>query len=368
METLNWWWLDSHKSSKRSPWLNSTISELDGKTKEMLKLIEEEANSFAERAEMYYKKRPELISMVKDLYQAHRSLAERYDLLKSETGPRLLTPGSPFSPKFYSERRAYTLDHTSDCCSDIFDTESEVEDPEQYERTQVNTETKQIKNRIDKVRGEGVDSKEEDGTILDEETEEFCSEEVMKLRDELEKLIKENKKALSNAEALKLMLEVEKLKEENKVQTAKLKEKDEEKKKILSELCNGEVMKLRVELERLMEEIETQKSRLMDQENEKKNSSVDLCNEILNLREQIEKLKEEDQIQKAELVQKDEEKREVIRQLSFAIEVLKDQNTDMKKRITRNMSKKWNPFDFNATFIARLLNRSQKSRAAIVGP
>ncbi|CAN8289126.1 unnamed protein product [Cochlearia groenlandica] len=31
---------------------------------------------------MYYKKRPELLSMVEQLYRSHRSLAERYNLLR----------------------------------------------------------------------------------------------------------------------------------------------------------------------------------------------------------------------------------------------------------------------------------------------
>lgn len=45
----------------------------------MLKLIEENGDTFAQRAEMYYKNRPELISIIEDFYQAHRSLALRYD-------------------------------------------------------------------------------------------------------------------------------------------------------------------------------------------------------------------------------------------------------------------------------------------------
>ncbi|GKA81516.1 NETWORKED 3A-like protein [Tanacetum coccineum] len=52
---------------------------LDEKTETMLKLIEDDADSFAERAEMYYKKRPELINIIEDFYQAHRSLALRHD-------------------------------------------------------------------------------------------------------------------------------------------------------------------------------------------------------------------------------------------------------------------------------------------------
>ncbi|KAE8722772.1 Detected protein of confused Function [Hibiscus syriacus] len=50
----------------------------------MLKLIEEDADSFAKKAEMYYKKRPELIAQVEEFYRMYRSLAERYDHLTGE--------------------------------------------------------------------------------------------------------------------------------------------------------------------------------------------------------------------------------------------------------------------------------------------
>lgn len=49
------------------------------KVKAMIKLIEEDADSFAKRAEMYYKKRPELMKLVEEFYRAYRALAERYD-------------------------------------------------------------------------------------------------------------------------------------------------------------------------------------------------------------------------------------------------------------------------------------------------
>ena len=52
---------------------------MDAKVKQMIKLIEEDADSFAKRAEMYYKKRPELMKMVEEFYRAYRALAERYD-------------------------------------------------------------------------------------------------------------------------------------------------------------------------------------------------------------------------------------------------------------------------------------------------
>lgn len=53
--------------------------DMDSKVKTMIKLIETDADSFARRAEMYYKKRPELMKLVEELYRAYRALAERYD-------------------------------------------------------------------------------------------------------------------------------------------------------------------------------------------------------------------------------------------------------------------------------------------------
>lgn len=50
----------------------------------VLKLIEEDGDSFAKRAEMYYKKRPEIIHFVEESYRAYRALAERYDHISTE--------------------------------------------------------------------------------------------------------------------------------------------------------------------------------------------------------------------------------------------------------------------------------------------
>ncbi|KAG5051802.1 hypothetical protein JHK87_004000 [Glycine soja] len=74
----SWWW-DSHISPKNSKWLQENLTDMDAKVKQMIKLIEEDADSFARRAEMYYKKRPELMKMVEEFYRAYRALAERYD-------------------------------------------------------------------------------------------------------------------------------------------------------------------------------------------------------------------------------------------------------------------------------------------------
>ncbi|XP_044500163.1 protein NETWORKED 1A-like [Mangifera indica] len=74
----SWWW-DSHISPKNSKWLQENLTDMDAKVKAMIKLIEEDADSFARRAEMYYKKRPELMNLVEEFYRAYRALAERYD-------------------------------------------------------------------------------------------------------------------------------------------------------------------------------------------------------------------------------------------------------------------------------------------------
>ncbi|KAJ4834394.1 hypothetical protein Tsubulata_007336 [Turnera subulata] len=62
----------------------SLISVMDQSVRRMLKLIEEDGDSFAKKAEMYYQKRPELISLVEEFYRMYRSLAERYDHVTGE--------------------------------------------------------------------------------------------------------------------------------------------------------------------------------------------------------------------------------------------------------------------------------------------
>lgn len=80
---------------------SSLTSEMDRNVKRMLKLIEEDADSFAKKAEMYYKKRPELIALVEEFYRGYRSLAERYDHVTGELKKNVLSDlqsqGSGFS-------------------------------------------------------------------------------------------------------------------------------------------------------------------------------------------------------------------------------------------------------------------------------
>lgn len=79
----SWWW-DSHISPKNSKWLSENLEEMERNVKQMLKLIETDADSFAKKAEMYYQKRPELIALVEEFYRVYRALAERYDHVTGE--------------------------------------------------------------------------------------------------------------------------------------------------------------------------------------------------------------------------------------------------------------------------------------------
>ncbi|KAL6518595.1 hypothetical protein OROGR_019097 [Orobanche gracilis] len=79
----SWWWA-SHIRTKQSKWLEQCLQDMEDKVQSMLKLIEEDGDSFAKRAEMYYKRRPELITTVEESYKAFRALADRYDLLSKE--------------------------------------------------------------------------------------------------------------------------------------------------------------------------------------------------------------------------------------------------------------------------------------------
>ncbi|KAI9116225.1 hypothetical protein K1719_013155 [Acacia pycnantha] len=127
----SWWW-DSHISPKNSKWLQENLTDMDSKVKQMIKVIEEDADSFARRAEMYYKKRPELMKLVEEFYRAYRALAERYD---HATGvirqaqrtmaeafpnqvPMLLADDFPTVPSMEAEARTPEMSHSSLAFSD----------------------------------------------------------------------------------------------------------------------------------------------------------------------------------------------------------------------------------------------------------
>lgn len=85
----SWWW-DSHIGPRNSKWLAENLEDMDQNYKRMLKLIEGDGDSFAKKAEMYYQRRPELLSHVEDFYRIYKLLAERYEHLTGELRKNLL--------------------------------------------------------------------------------------------------------------------------------------------------------------------------------------------------------------------------------------------------------------------------------------
>ncbi|XP_017256652.2 kinase-interacting protein 1 [Daucus carota subsp. sativus] len=57
---------------------------MEEKVEYILKLFQEDGDSFIKKAEMYYKRRPEFIEFVEESRHAYRALAQRYDKLSTE--------------------------------------------------------------------------------------------------------------------------------------------------------------------------------------------------------------------------------------------------------------------------------------------
>ncbi|KAM0889146.1 hypothetical protein ACQ4PT_027883 [Festuca glaucescens] len=103
----SWWW-DSHISPKNSKWLAENLEEMDKQVKEMVQLIEEDGDSFAKKAQMYYQRRPVLVTHVENFYRMYRALAERYDNvtgeLRKNIPSRMQSQGSLTGSECGSER------------------------------------------------------------------------------------------------------------------------------------------------------------------------------------------------------------------------------------------------------------------------
>ncbi|OMO97107.1 KIP1-like protein [Corchorus capsularis] len=98
---------------------NVMRADLDRKISGILSIIvQDEGDSFAKRAEMYYQKRPELIQMVEDLHKSYRSLAEKYDQLRSDNveGKELMNGKSDNS---HSKSTCAEEDSSNKSCDEI---------------------------------------------------------------------------------------------------------------------------------------------------------------------------------------------------------------------------------------------------------
>ena len=106
-------------------------------------------------------------------------------------------------------------------------------------------------------------------------------------------------------------------------------------------------------MKRLEEYNKAQKNQLKKKEDERI--------AVRKLKEELKRLGEENKAQKEQLKQKDKEKIEVIRQLSMAVEMLKEENVELRKCLVKESPKRSNPFDFNklkGTIFGNLFNGS----------
>ncbi|CAI9780898.1 unnamed protein product [Fraxinus pennsylvanica] len=119
-DACSWWWA-SHLRTKQSKWLEQSLQDMELKVQDALKLIDEDGDSFARRAEMYYKKRPELIQFVEESFRAFRALAERYDHLSKDLQNANHTIGT-----VCPEKLQFAMDEDDECGSPGFRRTSDV--------------------------------------------------------------------------------------------------------------------------------------------------------------------------------------------------------------------------------------------------
>ncbi|XP_076885603.1 protein NETWORKED 2C-like [Bidens hawaiensis] len=91
----SWWWA-SHIRTKQSKWLEQSLQDMEEKVANAMNLVQKDGDSFAKRAEMYYKHRPELIAFIEESVRAYRALAERYDKLSTDLQKANTTIASVF--------------------------------------------------------------------------------------------------------------------------------------------------------------------------------------------------------------------------------------------------------------------------------
>ncbi|XP_024974781.1 protein NETWORKED 2D-like [Cynara cardunculus var. scolymus] len=104
----SWWWA-SHIRTKQSKWLEQSLQDMEEKVANALNLVQKDGDSFAKRAEMYYKHRPELIAFIEESVRAYRALAERYDKLSTDLQKANTTIASVFP-----DQLTYDTDYEDD--------------------------------------------------------------------------------------------------------------------------------------------------------------------------------------------------------------------------------------------------------------
>ncbi|MCL7049419.1 hypothetical protein MKW94_017033 [Papaver nudicaule] len=202
----SYWWLGKPISSKQSPWLQDTLNDLDEKMKVVVSLImQDEGDTFAQRAERYYKNRTQLVNMMEEFHRSYRCLAERYNQLRLE------------------------LDRAS--------TSSNVESSQNIDRNEANENTADTSDpnpaSVCAVEDPESNTIEHDAELFD------AKEEICKTDNSDEKCGRQITMSCSDKGDvwLDMKMQVSKLIEENIKQQAELIRRNNAKRKAIKELC-----------------------------------------------------------------------------------------------------------------------------------
>ncbi|CAN0899061.1 Protein NETWORKED 3A [Linum grandiflorum] len=356
-----WWLNDSNHASSRSPWLQYSLAELERKTTAMLKVIEQDADSFAQRAEMYYKKRPELINMVEDFYRTHRSLVEEYDQLKSETRGsrrRLLSLTSSLSVDFdRGNRSTMSMMNNHHQACDCKSTMNKMSDEHHHHHQAFDCKSTTSDSTGDH---QAYDCKSTMSGMYDHLEASFDCKSTMSGMDDHGEASFDCKSTTTSHSDIYDHHHHEDSAAESEVDDPELEEEE-----ILADA--GELLdeEQQNSFEKATEEMKREyEARIASQKEEMK-----------TLKEEAEELKEENRIQKEELWQKDEEKREVIRQLSLGMEMLRSENMELRKKQQQQQSsspvQRRSPFEFGKlkdTIFTKLFHGSPTPKVIIAAP
>uniref|UniRef100_A0A0E0MPE3 NAB domain-containing protein n=1 Tax=Oryza punctata TaxID=4537 RepID=A0A0E0MPE3_ORYPU len=233
MRKYSWWW-DSHISPKNSKWLQENLTDMDSKIKRMIKIIDEDADSFARRAEMYYRRRPELMSLLEELYRAYRALAERHDHAAGELRSAQRKMAEAFPDEFQ-------LDLDDDLPAETSSTETEadsrdmtpfflsfINSGDSKKRAKDDQEHEKLQKEISNLLQENQELKKKITSVL--ENSERAESEVVSLKEALAQQEAEKEAAFSQCQQSSNRLQVLK---------SEILQTQEEFKRLKEEMQNG---------------------------------------------------------------------------------------------------------------------------------
>ena len=177
------------------------FADMDMKVSMMIRLLEEDGDSFAKKAEMYFQKRPELLKLVEEFYRAYRALAERYD----HATVALKQAHRTIQEAFPNQIPSTPTDASNSASSDDLQKEAYDVDAPNIVSIKSNSKARKVLNFLEED-GKGYDRADlnykiegENGEAISLECQKF-SEKISNLELEISRAQEENEKINSELE------------------------------------------------------------------------------------------------------------------------------------------------------------------------